>query len=394
MIKRLVNPSNKMSFFLFGARGTGKSTWIQAWVKAQKKTRIAIFDLLNEDTESRFSKNPESLAREILGLKQKPEWVVIDEIQKVPRLMNVIHSLIENEKIKFVLSGSSARKLKKIGANLLAGRAFDYRLFPFSAAELKDKFDLSLAMAEGMLPQIYQLEEAQDRQKYLKSYVSTYVKMEVQMEQLLRRLDPFRSFLEIAAQMNGKPLNMHKISKDVGVDSKTILSYYEVLDDTYLGFFLPSFHLSIRKSQRQKPKFYFFDPGVKRALEGSLLFPAAPRTSYFGETFEHLVILEFYKLNHYFESDFRLSYFQTHDESEVDLILSRGKNHILVEIKSTDVVDELEVRRLSTYAKELKGKAYYLSQCPERQMIDGILCLHWLEGLEEIFGKSKLSMPR
>jgi predicted AAA+ superfamily ATPase len=267
----------------------------------------------------------------------------------------------------------------------LAGRAFEYRLFPFSAGELGKKFDLDSALSFGLLPMACEIQAPEDKIKYLKSYVSTYVKMEVQLEQLLRNIEPFREFLEIAAQMNGRLINYSRIAREVGVDTKTVQTYYSILEDTYLGFKLPAFHQSIRKSQLLTPKFYFFDIGLKRALEGALHSPPVPGTSYFGETFEHFVVLEVLKRNAYSEMDYRLSYFGTKDKSEIDLILSRGKEKIFVEIKSTRKIDDSEVQKLGNYVKEERGEGYYLSLDSRPRTIHGIRCLPWDEGLKRIF---------
>ncbi len=386
MIRRLLKTSSNSSFFIFGARGTGKSTWVKRQFLPKISKNFLYYDLLDDETEERLSKNPNLLKTDLSVLKLKPEWVIIDEIQKIPRLLDVIHSLSENKKTKFILTGSSSRKLKKAGANLLAGRAFEYRLFPFSYAELKQNFNLEDYLNFGGLPAVFEFKDIADKIKYLKSYISTYVKVEIQMEQLLRKLDPFRQFLELAAQMNGKPLNFSKISHSVGVDSKTVMNYYQILEETYMGFILPGYHTSLRKSILMTPKFYFFDIGVKRGLEKALNSNVVPKTSYYGEVFEHFLINEFYKMNQYLETDFDLSYFSTKEGSEVDLVLTLGKQKTLfIEIKSSNVVDDVEVKKLSTLISGTKIKGYYLSQDKTAQLRHGIRCLHWTEGLKEIF---------
>jgi predicted AAA+ superfamily ATPase len=386
MIHRLLSASINSSYFLFGARGVGKSTWIEREFIPKLKTKnFLYFNLLDDEQEERFLKNPTLLMEDILGQDTKPAWVIIDEIQKVPRLLDVIHNLIEKKRIKFVLTGSSARKIKLVGANTLGGRAFEYRLFPFSALELGESFQLEHSLNFGQLPKVYEFESISDKTKYLRSYVSAYIKMEVQLEQLLRNIEPFRGFLEVSAQMNGKMINNSKIATDVGVDPKTVQTYYSILEDTYLGFKLPAYHNSIRKSQLATPKFYYFDLGIKRAIEGSLHSPVVPGTSYYGETFEHFVILEIYKLNHYFETDYRLSYFATKDQGEVDLVLSRGREKIFIEIKSTKTVDPIEVKKLSKYANEAGAKAFYLSQDPHAKNLNEVKCLPWATGIKQIF---------
>lgn len=317
--------------------------------------------------------------------KKELEWVFIDEVQKVPRLLDVVHHLIESLHLKFILTGSSARKLKRGAANLLAGRAFVYALHPLGSFELGKRFDLSQALHWGTLPKLSEIENSQDKSLFLRSYALTYLKEEIQLEQLVRRLTPFRSFLEVAAQSNGAPLNYSAIARDVGTDHKTLQSYFQILEDTHLGFFLSGYSRSVRKAQRTHPKFYFFDVGVKRVLAGVLDVPLSPRTSAYGEAFEHWVILEIFRLNDLLMKDFRLSYFRTRDV-EVDLILSRPNEEILVEIKSSETVDEHRVKKFARQVEAFKeAKAYWLSLDPTPQKIAQVHCLPWQEGLKRIF---------
>ena len=202
-------------------------------------------------------------------IPRNTEWVIIDEVQKIPELLDVVHRLIEDKKIKFGLTGSSARKLKHGGANLLAGRAFVYNLFPFTSFELGDSFSLEDALMWGTLPQIYALQDANDRIQYLKSYANTYIQEEVWEAHLIKDLVPYRRFLQVAAQTNGTGINYSNISEDARVDPKTVQRYFQILEETLLGFFLEPFHRSLRKRQRANPKFYFFDIGVQRALSSN-----------------------------------------------------------------------------------------------------------------------------
>jgi predicted AAA+ superfamily ATPase len=309
--------------------------------------------------------------------------------------------MIENEKAKFALTGSSSRKLKRGMANLLAGRAFVYHLFPLTHLELQNvkqtpnpKLDLILSesLSWGSLPRLSSTTSDLEKTKYLNAYTLTYLKEEIQQEQVIRKIDPFREFLEISAQMNGKVLNYSKISKDTGVDPKTIQAYYEILESTWMGFFLPSFHKSIRKAQRVAPKFYWFDIGVKRSLERTLNFTPTQGTSYYGEVFEHYVILEFYRLIHYFERNYKMSYFGTvNSDAEIDLILDRGPQSplALIEIKSTQRIDEKEVLKLAALRKAFpNSQAFYLSQDNTRAKIAEVQCLPWFEGIRAILGEN------
>ncbi len=384
MIHRLLAPSKNNSFFIFGARGTGKSFFLSNQFSPKN---VLTFDLLDSRIEKRFFANPEILETLIDEHSERIDWVVLDEIQRLPSLLNVVHRLIEKKKIKFCLTGSSARKLKRGAANLLAGRAFIYSLYPFTHTELANKFHLNDVLNWGSLPKIFDFNNDNDRAAYLHSYVMTYLKEEVIAEQLVRKLEPFRLFLPVIGQMSGKVINFSKIAKEVESDTKTIQNYFQILEDTLIGYFLPAFSRSIRKSQRGAPKFYLFDIGVKRALEESLNSKVVQSTSYFGELFEHFIILEVLRLNSYSGQNYKLSYLQTTNGGEIDLILTKGSKNILVEIKSTEKADPIEVSKLSHYKKDfgVNSEAYYVSRDSLAQKIDGVHCIHWEVFFKKLF---------
>lgn len=389
MIQRLLNPSKNNSFFLFGARGTGKSTYIKKQFLTSQS--ILEIDLLNSDLEEEYAKSPMALYEKIRSQPKKWDWIFIDEVQKNPRLLDVVHKSIEDLRVKFILTGSSARKLKRGGANLLAGRAFLYSLFPFTQLELKDKFDLNSSLRWGSLPQLQSFKDDADRKSYLKGYSQIYLKEEIKVEQLVRNIDPFRGFLEVAAQMSGKIINYSKISNDVGVDHKTVQNYFEILSDTWLGYFLPSFHQSVRKSQRLSPKFFFFDLGVKNSLAQLIDSKPVLGNTFYGELFEHFMINELFRLNSYFEKDFRFSYLSTKNNAEIDLILSKGSRHIAVEIKSNINIDPVEVKKTKNLASDISNikKIFYVSHHKEARIIDGVECLHWQDFIQ-LFISDKL----
>jgi predicted AAA+ superfamily ATPase len=384
MVRRIINPLKSDSFFIFGARGTGKSTFVnEQFLKNQSAFMI---DLLDYDSEEKYSKDPQILERELDALKKKPDWVFIDEIQKVPKLLDLVHKLIEKKKQKFILTGSSSRKLKKQGANLLAGRAFINQLFPLTYSEVSD-FQLTDLLAWGGLPKVVFSDSDQQRLAFLKSYVQVYLKEEIRVEQLVRDLDPFRDFLEVAAQMNGKVLNYSKVAKDVGVSDKTIHSYFQILQDTYIGFYLPAFHRSIRKSQKEHPKFYFFDTGVKRQLDRSIESKLISGTIAYGDCFEHFLILEIQRLASYHQKNWTFSYFQTKENREIDLIISLDrKTEILVEIKSASKIDPEEFKYLNELSLSFNAKkVYVLSQDVSVQKYENIFFMPWQAGLKELF---------
>lgn len=265
MFHRSVKIPKSRSFFLFGARGTGKSTLIRSQFAPDTSLLINLLDL---DQEEQFSRDPMALERQVLAVSPKITHVVIDEIQKIPKLLDVVHHLMETHKVpqSFILTGSSTRKLKAGSANLLAGRAALRNLFPLLREELGSVFEIEVALRWGTLPKVWNTRDEEERRDILRSYAQLYVKEEVWAEQLVRQLDPFRRFLEIAALNSGKIVNYSNIARDVGVDIKTVQSWYSVVEDTLLGFYLDSFHTSARKQLLLSPKFYFFDTGVARAL--------------------------------------------------------------------------------------------------------------------------------
>lgn len=383
MLSRIIKPSNNSSFFVFGARGTGKTTWLRSYFADKPHLWI---NLLNDDEETEFSLNPALLKNKVAQLPPETRWVVIDEIQKVPKLLDIVHLLIEEEKIKFALTGSSARKLKRGGANLLAGRAFVYHMHPLTWSELGQMASLDDLLHWGSLPRLLSLDSPQDKSEYLRAYAKTYLAQEVVAEQLVRQLMPFRRFLPVAAQQNGQLINYAKMSKNIGVDDKTIQSYYEILEDTHLGFRLYPYHSSFRKRLSHKPKFYFCDVGVARSLARWLELKLLPQTSAFGDTFEHFVILEFWRVASYFYPDYELTYLQTKDGAEVDLVIDRpGKSPVLIEIKSTERVDETHIRTLRAISKDIfDAEAYCLSRDKSAKQWGKIVALPWQEGLNTV----------
>lgn len=384
MYQRLLKLPFHQSFFLFGARGTGKSTLIQYEFD---HTNSLWLDLLDPSQEDSLARNPSELVSLVNALPPEIHYVVIDEVQKVPRLLDVVHSLIEHTDKKFILTGSSARKLKRGGANLLAGRAFVYHLFPFSFLELGENFNLAHALHWGLLPRIYSLTSDDDKTKFLQAYTTTYLKEEIWGEQFIKKLDPFRQFLEVAAQSSGKIVNYANIARDVGVDDKTVKEYFSILEDTLIGFFLEPFRHSFRKRLSLRPKFYFFDIGVVRALARLLSLPLQQSTSLYGDIFEHFIIIEILKLASYFKSEFRFSYLQTKDDVEVDLIVERpGLPLLFIEIKSTNHIRSDNLLAFTKIVEDFKDcEAICLSNDPAAKQFGSILALPWQAGLKKYF---------
>lgn len=383
MVNRIVQFSAKNSFFLFGARGTGKTHLLKERYTHSSNWYI---DLLNPELARKYLLHPTVLVQELAARKPKPEWVIIDEVQKVPALLDLIHQQIETDKQKFILSGSSARKLKRGAANLLAGRAFVYNLYPLTAKEMGDGFDLGKALHWGTLPKLLDLPDAQDKKEYLRAYANTYLREEILQEQIIRNLEPFQRFLPVAAQMAGKVINYSKIALDTGTTVPTIQSYFQILEDTLLGFTLPQFHESVRKRQRANPKFYFFDNGIQRALLDELNTSVNPRTSQYGHAFEQFVINEINRLQSYYRKDFRLSYLLTGANVEIDLILERpGMKRAAIEIKSTSSIAKSDLRGLLSLGKDIPNcELFCFSMDPIPKIIEGVHCLPWQVGLVEV----------
>lgn len=367
---------------MFGARGTGKSSLLR---EVFSSTPALWFDLLDPDTEEQFVTAPARLSELISVQAKLPEWVVIDEVQKAPKLLDLVHLEIEKRGIKFALTGSSARKLKRGGANLLAGRAFVNNLYPLTFAELENDFKLNEILRWGSLPKLYQLTEPVEKEEFLKAYVNTYLKEEILQEQLVRDAVPFRKFLPIAAQMSGKILNLNAIAHDLGVDWTTIKNYFEILEDTWLGIMLPSYHQSLRKQQLKAPKFYLFDIGVQRTLDRTIKIEETS-SQMLGPLFEQFIILELHRLNDYYRLDYRFSFICTQGGLEIDLVVERpGRPSVFVEIKSSSEVKPTQLRHLSEMQKEFpEFEAICISREKQTRKVGNVLIMPWMEALKEL----------
>ena len=323
MYSRLL-PALSGSTFLFGPRGTGKSTWLR-----ERFPQAVAYDLLNTSEALRLAKTPHMLYRELATLPADA-WVVIDEVQKVPALLDEVHHLIETRRLRFVLSGSSARKLRRGGVNLLAGRAVTATMLPLVSAELDFKAEPSQLLHYGSLPMAV---DAEDPRPYLRSYAETYLVQEVQAEALTRNVGAFSRFLEVAARQNAQTTNATAIAKAVGIGRETVRSHFEVLVDTLLGYWLPSWKLKSANKQVTHSKFYFFDAGVARALSGRLPYP--PTSEELGSLAETFLLHELRAYLAYTGLDYRLHFWRTHDGAEVDVLCEAANGFVAIEIKSS-----------------------------------------------------------
>ncbi len=322
MYARLL-PTPAQSAFLFGPRGTGKSTWLR-----QRFPRAAYYDLLDTGEALRLAKDPGALYREI-SLLPRCSWAVIDEVQKAPELLDEVHRLIERHGLCFVLSGSSARKLRRGSVNLLAGRAVTTSMFPLTSAEVSFNLEIGRALEFGMLPMAV---DGGDPGEYLRSYADTYLAQEVRAEALTRNVGAFARFLEIAALRNGQPANATNIAREAGVHRRTVESHFQVLDDTLLGYWLPAWKLKPATRQVLRSKFYFFDCGVVRALTGRLAYP--PTQEELGAQMETFILSEIRAYLSYSKLDYRLHYWRTYDGAEVAALLETAHGFLALDIKA------------------------------------------------------------
>ena len=343
-------------------------------------------DLLNPELANQLSAYPNRLIEIILPHLNDKKWIIIDEIQKVPSLLEIVHQQISQKNFNFALTGSSARKLRRGAANLLAGRAFVFNLFPLTHLELGDDFDLDSSLAFGSLPEVCNLKDKQDKRRFLKAYVHTYLKEEIIVEQIVRNLPPFRRFLDVAGAYSTEMVNYTNIAKDVHSDPKTISRYYEILEDTLVGFYLPGYSRSLRKQQRKAKKFYFFDSGVVRTLSGRIDEPLLPKTTEYGQLFENFIVNEIHRLLNYSEKTFNLSYIRVSERIEIDLVVEKGSSDIfLCEIKSTNKVDERHTYGLKTLAKDFKNpRSILISLDPVPKKFGDITALPWKEAVRTV----------
>lgn len=383
MYKRNLTVSTKRSFFLFGARGTGKSTLLESTLS---KDQALFIDLLDPGLYSELQAYPEKLLPIISDAIDKEKVIVIDEVQRVPALLDIAHQLIQKKKAIFALTGSSARKLKRGSANMLAGRASVYNLYPLLYTELEDDFNLKAALEWGTLPELFSINERDEKLRFLQAYTETYINQEIIAEQIIRKLPPFRRFLNVAAQMNGKIINASKIAADVKTDPSNIQNYFEILEDTLVGFKLEAYHSSIRKRQRQKPKFYWFDTGVVRCLQKQVDLELRPSTSVYGDIFESFIISQIKTGLQYQVSQSSLSYLMTKEGAEIDLIVERsGKETLCIEIKSSTSIREQDLTNLIKLSRDINNsKAVCLYNGDRRLSIGSVDIIPWMDGLIEL----------
>jgi predicted AAA+ superfamily ATPase len=359
MYPRIINYPKNKSFFLFGPRGTGKTSWVKKQFPGALYLDLLQAELFND-----------LLARPNLLEKMIPEghndWIILDEVQRVPELLFEVHRLIEGKGYKFILTGSSARKLRKKGVNLLGGRAITLHMHPLTAAELGDDFDLEHSLKFGQLPCAYTEAEPQ---KYLESYVSTYLREEVQQEGLTRNLGAFSRFLEAASFSQASPLNISAVARECAVDRKNVQNYFSILEDMLLSVTTETFTKRAKRRIIAHPKFYFFDAGVYMTLRpmGPLDRPEEAT----GISLETLLLQELRAMNDYDDLGYTIHYWRTSNNIEVDFVLYGNKGIRAFEVKRTGRIRNEDTRGLKAFLKDYPAAKAYLIYGGDRRLNDG-----------------------
>jgi len=363
MYSRLIQPPGK-SFFLFGPRATGKTTWTRAAFPGGLR-----IDLLDSELYYKLLASPWKLVE--LIPESFDDWVILDEIQRVPDLLNEVHRLVEERNLKFVLTGSSARKLRARGVNLLAGRALTRYMHPLTAAELGGDFSLGQSLLYGNLPSIYSEADPAD---YLAAYVHTYLREEVQQEGLTRNLQAFARFLESASFSQAAVLNISEVARDCNVNRKLAEEYFFILEDLLLGHRLPVFSRRAKRRMAAHPKFYFFDAGVFRAIRPK--GPLDRSEEIEGAALETLLFQELRAVNDLLGLGYELYYWRTATGLEVDFVLYGEKGLIAIEVKRAAQIRTSELRGLKAFARDYPQAVLYMLYGGNRELfIDNITLL-------------------
>ena len=376
--KQIFQGSGNESLFLWGARQTGKSTLLK-----ENFSDSLWFDLLKTDIFERLQRNPAQL-REIILADNRKTPVIIDEVQRIPELLNEIHWLIENNRTRFILSGSSPRKILRSGANQLGGRALRYELLPLISQEIPD-FDLLRAINNGFLPRHYL---SANPQKLLSSYIGSYLKDEIMTEAKIRNINSFSRFLEAAAFSAGEIVNYTNIASDCGVSANTVKEYFQILEDTLTGRFVPSFQKKPKRRVILAPKFYFFDIGIANYLlkRGKIV----QGSEAFGKAFEHFIYQEIYAHSSYSDLNYPISYWRTASQLEIDFVL--GDHEVAIEVKATENANSRHLSGLRNFAEEYPvKKSILITNDPFPRQIDNFLILPWNIFLQKLWAGEIIS---
>lgn len=377
-----MNLPEGQSVFLWGARQTGKSSYLRAVYP-----QALYCDLLSTHNLANYSKQPGMLYDEIVHFAENNSApiVIIDEIQKVPELLNEVHRLIENIHVQFILCGSSARKLRNCSTNLLGGRAWVYNFYPLTSVEIGN-IDLLRALQHGLLPRHYD-SSAEFIDEHLQAYIDVYLTDEIRNEGLVRNLNGFARFLDVAGLTNGQMLNYVNIARDCGIDRSTVQNYYQILVDTWLGYFIYPYNKKVKRDLvTATPKFYMFDVGVANYLAKQRVMGL--KGSLAGHAFEHFIFMELRAYLGYARKRLDISYWRTKGGLEVDFVL--GNAVAGIEIKISDQVHQKDLRGLIAFKEEHpQAKAIVVSQAPRPRLLEvaesKIYILPWQEFLRQLW---------
>ncbi len=373
MYTRIIVPPQEKSFFLFGPRGTGKTTWVKTAFP-----QGVFIDLLEAEVYTDLLSNPQRLERFI-----PPEfnnWIIIDEVQRIPELLNEVHRLIENKHYRFVLTGSSARKLRQKGVNLLAGRALNFSFHQLTAGELGKDFNLEHSLKFGHLPCAY---TESDPQSYLESYVATYLREEIQQEGLTRNLGAFTRFLQAASFSQASILNTTAVARDCAIERKVVENYFSILEDLMIGGRLPVFTKKAKRRMIAHQKFYFFDVGVYRAVRPS--GPLDNALEIEGAAFETLLFQELRAVNDALRLGYDMYYWHTANNVEVDFILYGQKAIKAFEVKRTQRFSTDMLKGLKAFRKDYPAASGYLLYGGDRRFYeDGIAIIPIAQALSSL----------
>lgn len=384
--------ARRKSFFLIGARGSGKSYFLKNQLIPESLEIPDIYiDLLQASRFERYLKNASLFREEIIHkLKDADKLcVIVDEIQKLPKLLDEVHSLIEDfkDRLMFILTGSSARKLKKANANMLAGRAFLIHFPTFQPSEVDFSSHLNFIIQYGLLPEVFLEQDEAFKQEFLQNYCFTYLKEEIQQEALTRNLESFSKFLELAAQMNGSVVNFTKIAKQIGTASKTVKEYYSIIEETLIAVKIPAWEKSVRKQLQKASKYYFFDNGALNALTGELKTELRQHSYRYGALFENLVINEIVKHIHINQLHYQYYHYRTNTGQEIDLIIEdpAAKKLTAIVIKSDDgssLTGRREFTTLLQFKEEFTHASLYVfCNTPHQFERFGITFVPFLDGI-------------
>ncbi len=382
IVNRFFQGTNQ-SFFLFGPRGTGKSTW----VKQHLKTALYI-DLLAPEVYRLYSARPERL-REIAEAQKSVSTIVVDEIQKLPQLLDVVHQMMEKRpEWRFVLTGSSSRKLKRSGVDLLAGRAVLKSMHPFMATELGDKFSIEEALTIGMVPLV---KNSASPEETLNAYAALYIREEVQMEGLVRNIGAFSRFLESASFSHGAVLNISDVARDCQVGRKTVEGYFSILEDLLLAFRIPVFTKRAKRYLSFHPKFYYFDAGVFKSIRPFGPLDAPQEID--GAALEGLIAQHLRAWNSYSGDLCKLYFWRTKSGNEVDFVLYGGDTFCAIEVKNTARIHSKSVNGLLAFKEDYpEAQTFLLYRGKERIKIKNILCIPCEEFLKNLIPQKPLRL--